>query len=119
MMVGNKIRKIFIIVCCLLLTACGKETSAETPNAQRPAVYVDGMLYYSTGYEAPKEELSIEVLGYISSVLSLSELPAKEGEANIPFEGAPYTSCGEGIAVKMDEVWILFVPTEPNVTSEP
>ncbi len=105
-------KRILIIICCMLLTACGKETSVETPNAQRPSIYAGGALYSSTGYEAPAEELSTEVLGYISSVVSLSELPEKDGEANIPFEGAPYALCGEGIAVKMDEVWTLFLPAE-------
>ncbi|MBQ8821417.1 MAG: hypothetical protein IJZ82_02130 [Lachnospiraceae bacterium] len=105
-------KRILIIICCMLLTACGKDTYVETPNSQRPSINVGGTIYHSTGYEAPKEELSAEVLGYISSVVNLSELAEKDGEANIPFEGAPYALCGEGIAVKMDEVWTLFLPAE-------
>lgn len=69
---------------------------------------VDDTLYYSTGNEITAEIEESDFLGRIMSPCSISQLPTQNGQANIPFEGAPYAQYEDGIVVLIDEEWTLF-----------
>lgn len=103
----------FLILCVplLLFVGCGAKESKDTPdtpNAKPPAIMVNSTIYYSTGKEIVIEIDESEFLGHISSVISIAKLPSEDGQANIPYEGAPYAKYQEGIVVLMDDVWIFF-----------
>ena len=82
--------------------------TAETPNAQPPSIMMDNILYYSTGNEISIDIDEADYLGRITSVVKITQLPTENGQANIPFEDAPYAKYEEGLVVLMDEKWILF-----------
>ena len=69
---------------------------------------VDQIIYYSTGRAIRLDVSEDAYLGKITSVVGISELPTKNNQANIPYDGAPYARYLEGLAVLMDEEWIFF-----------
>ena len=106
-------RKIFVFIlscACLIcfLAGCTVQSHPSTPNALSPAILVDDALYYSTGKAITVEIEKSDFLGRITSPCLISQLPTQDGQANIPFEGAPYATYEDGIVVLMDEEWTLF-----------
>ncbi len=106
------VRLLLIVSCVYLIlfgaVGCDKKDVAETPNAKPPSIMVDNVLYYSTGKEIPAEIDEADYLGRITSIVSISQLPTQNNQANIPFEDAPYAKYGDGIVVLMNEEWTLF-----------
>lgn len=104
---------------CLTFIGCGKtapdvtereEGMPDKPNVQVPCVVYQGVLYCTTG------ELILDVdvdesmiIGEITSVVDMTELPTKDGEANFGQVGMPYALVSEGLAVRIDNFWRLFV----------
>ena len=111
---------VFILLCaciiCLFVGCTAQNSTAQpdatappnAPNAGPPAIMVDDILYYSTGEEIPVEIDESEFLGRIISTVSISQMPTENGQANIPFEDAPYAKYEDGIVLLMDEKWTLF-----------
>ncbi len=106
------LRKLYVISCIILLFGVGgcgmKDPDPATPNAQPPSIMVNNTLYFSTGIAKSIEIDEAEYLGRISSVVNISQLPTENGQANIPFENAPYAEHEECLVVLMGKEWILF-----------
>ena len=94
------------------------------PNTPPPAFMLNDILYYSTGREIYIEVDEADYLGRTISS-SLSELPSKNGEANLVFDGAPYVKYKEGYAILMDtdldgtDEWIRYEAREPESELDP
>jgi len=84
------------------------DDSPASPNAGPPAIMVEDILYYSTGKEIPVKIDESAFLGRIASIVSISQMPTENGQANIPYADAPYSKYEDGIVVLMNEKWILF-----------
>ena len=101
---------ILILVCVLTLMACGanEQVAPETPNAMVPSIMYEGNLYRTTGKAIPAEVDDSAIVGEISSVVPLSQLPAKDGEANFGQNGDPYAITSDGLLVIMNHEWVIF-----------
>ena len=92
------------------------EATAPTDNSYdsnagdwRPAIMVDGQLYWSTG-----EILSaVEESAPLGTTTYTDGLPDQDGETNFAREGTLYIRTEEGVAVQMDGAWVLFLPEGP------
>lgn len=70
---------------------------------------IDDVLYYYTGREVPIEIDEESILEIITSTVSLTEMPAENGQPNMtPLLDCPYAKHEENIAVLMEETWMLF-----------
>lgn len=117
---------ILSILCILILAGCSKKEQIvpNTPNAMVPSIIYQGNLYRTTGKPIPAEVDESAIVGEISSVVPLTQLPAKEGEANFGEIGVPYAITIEGLLVKMNDEWVIFElyeaekaeATEENIT---
>lgn len=100
-------------------------SSEEIPNdACPPCMYWDGK-YYCKDNKIDAEEVSPNKLGEITEVVSLSEMPKKHGQSNVPVipvgaEIYPMLD-GKDLAMYVDGVWwrllyqeesMLFLSTE-------
>ena len=90
--------------------ACGanEQAAPETPNAMVPSIMYEGNLYRTTGKAIPATVDESAIVGYISSVVPLSQLPSNEGEANFGEDGDPYAITSDGLLVIMGHEWVLF-----------
>ena len=88
------------------------EVAPDTPNAMVPSIVYEGNLYRTTGKQIPATVDESAIVGYISSVVPLSQLPANEGEANFGEVGDPYAITSDGLLVIMDHEWVLFELSE-------
>ncbi len=94
------------------------------PNTPPPAFMLDDTLYYSTGREIYIEVDEADYTGRTISI-SLSELPSKNGEANLVFDGALYVKYKKGYAILMDtdldgdDEWIRYEAREPESELDP
>ncbi len=86
----------------------GAARGADTPNALVPALMVNGTLYRTTGTQLPVEPDDSAILGYVSSVVPLSQWPETEGQANFGGPDAPYALTEDGLIVLTDGEWTLF-----------
>lgn len=77
------------------------EVTPDTPNAMVPMIVYGGKLYRTTGKQIPAEVDESAIVGRISSVVSLSQLPSNEGEANFGEVGDPYSITSDGLLVIM------------------
>ena len=84
------------------------EVTPVTPNAMVPSIVYEGNLYRTTGKQIPAEVDDSAIVGRISSVVSLSQLPSNEGEANFGEVGDPYARTSDGLLVIMGHEWVLF-----------
>ena len=84
------------------------EVTPDTPNAMVPSIVYEGNLYRTTGKQIPAEVDDSAIVGCISSVVPLSQLPSNEGEANFGEVGDPYAITSDGLLVIMGREWILF-----------
>lgn len=84
------------------------EVTPDTPNAMVPSIVYEGNLYRTTGKQIPSEVDDSAIVGYISSVVPLSQLPSNEGEANFGKVGAPYAITSDGLLVIMGHEWVVF-----------
>ena len=84
------------------------EVTPDTPNAMVPSIVYEGNLYRTTGKQIPATVDESAIVGYISSVVPLSQLPSNEGEANFGEDGDPYAITSDGLLVIMGHEWVLF-----------
>jgi len=101
-----------MILLCLLLASCGAGYGVESDYPA--AIMVDGVTYTSTTREIPAEIDESAILGYANSYAD--GMPKKDGEINFNSElGNAYARCEGGIAVLIDNEWVLFeVKDEPK-----
>ena len=83
---------------------------AETPNTLPPTIFTDGMRYVSTGRTMPAEIDPSAIIGRVTGVVHGSQQPTEEGVINFPAPDALYARVADGIAVLIEEEWVLFVP---------
>ena len=84
------------------------EVVPDTPNAMVPSIMYEGSLYRTTGKAIPTEVDESAIVGEISSVVPLSQLPTKDGEANFGQIGDPYDITSDGLLVIMNHEWVIF-----------
>ena len=84
------------------------EVTPVTPNAMVPSIVYEGNLYRTTGKQIPATVDESAIVGRISSVVPLSQLPSSEGEANFGEVGDPYAITSDGLLVIMDHEWVMF-----------
>ena len=84
------------------------EVTPDAPNAMVPSIMYEGRLYRATGKAIPAEVDESAIVGEISSVVPLSQLPTKDGEANFGQIGDPYAITSDGLLVIMNHEWVLF-----------
>ena len=101
---------IVALICVLTLAGCDtkEQTAPNTPNATIPSLVYKGNLYRTTGKKIPASVDETAIVGYISSVVPLSQLPSNEGEANFGEVGDPYALTSDGLIVSVDNQWTIF-----------
>ena len=88
------------------------EVVPDTPNAMVPSIMYKGGLYRTTGKAIPAEVDESAIVGEINSVVPLSQLPTKDGEANFGQIGDPYAITSDGLLVIMGYEWVIFERSE-------
>lgn len=84
------------------------EVTPDAPNAMVPSIMYEGILYRTTGKAIPAEVDESAIVGEIGSVVPLSQLPTKDGEANFGEVGDPYAITNDGLLVIMNHEWVVF-----------
>lgn len=84
------------------------EITPDAPNAMVPSIMYEGILYRTTGKSIPAEVDESAIVGEIGSVVPLSQLPTKDGEANFGEIGDPYAITSDGLLVIMNHEWVIF-----------
>lgn len=84
------------------------EVTPDVPNAMMPSIMYEGILYRTTGKAIPAEVDESAIVGEIGSVVPLSQLPTKDGEANFGEIGDPYAITSDGLRVIMNHEWVIF-----------
>lgn len=101
-----------------------QEESSDTPMAKDggvkwalpPMIMVEEKLYMDLYIPNPLITVDDDqVLGYISSVVNITNVPEQNGEANYDVLGAPYArwrddNCPDAVIIYYDEVWHVLVP---------
>ncbi len=88
------------------------EPEPEVPNTMRPAIMIDGELYYVTLEKIKKSNIDLDSVSYVESVVDGTMYPKKDGEINFPCENAPYIREEDGVVIKINDSWILFKKDE-------
>ena len=83
-------------------------TAPEAPNARRPMLMVDGIIYLDTGKEIQTEIEDNQIVGTVQSTVEASAIPTQNGEGNFGSVGAEYARYEDGIVVKLDNKWFFF-----------
>ena len=84
------------------------DVTPDAPNAMVPSIMYEGILYRTTGKAIPAEVDESAIVGEIGSVVPLSQLPTKDGEANFGEIGDPYAITSDGLLVIMNHEWVVF-----------
>lgn len=84
------------------------EVTPDAPNAMVPSIMYEGIPYRTTGKAIPAEVDESAIVGEIGSVVPLSQLPTKDGEANFGEVGDPYAITSDGLIVIMNYEWVVF-----------
>ena len=97
-------KKILIIFLALtlLLSACVKENSCPY------AVMIDDKVYYYTDFIVAGDVDESAIDGYITSVVSVMEMPDENGEANMHILDAPYAFTDMGLVILVNNEWTVF-----------
>jgi len=91
------------------------------PNVCPPSVMINGKMYRDWSLQPlvePKEIGEEEILGYITSIVSISTIPTKNDEANYPNAlNAPYArwtheEYGEVYVIKYGYGWHILLPED-------
>ena len=90
------------------------EVTPDAPNAMVPSIMYEGSLYRTTGKAVPADVDESALVGEISSVVPLSQLPTKDGEANFGQIGDPYAITSDGLLVIMGHEWVIFEQSAPE-----
>ena len=81
-------------------------------GGHRPAIMVDGILYWSTGVPAAE---TVDEGGVRTATSYINTVPEMDGQTNFSQDlSARYAMTSQGLAVWMDEEWILFEPAAPE-----
>ena len=109
---------ILAALCIFLIVGCSKSEQGvpDTPNTMVPSIIYEGDLYRTTGKEIPAEVDESAIVGEISSIVPLTELPTKEGEANFGQIGDQFAITSDGLLVKMNHEWVVFELSEAGIT---
>ena len=94
------------------------DTNAPSPNTYLPQIKIDGTVYYLEGNENPGIEIAESTyLGEVLSTVPLSQQVTENGQVNFGVEaGTPYAKYGDGIVVRWNDKWVLFVKIAENNT---
>ena len=93
-------------------------SSSQSPDTYLPQIMHDSVIYYLSDTKVDIAVNLPEDAPRITSVVLLSELPDKNGQANFGEVGNPYILYGEGLLVLWNNSWEYFVPHElPNKES--
>ncbi len=88
----------------------------EEPNALPHAFLYNGVMYVLDetvdAYAGEIDESAI--LGSIRSEIISSEWPEEDGQVNFSAYGAPYAMTEDGLMIRIDFEWRLFVPIETS-----
>jgi len=108
---------IFIFTGCVLENKDSDETvlTPDSPNTLPPSVMLNDIIYINSGINISDEIEESKIIGYITSVVPLTEWPAKNGETNFAqLKDAPYAEYEDGIVVwwGYDVGWRLFRPRD-------
>ena len=116
---------LLIVLCAVLVRHRGSFTSdnsdndvepTSSPGSRSPSVMLDNVIYYDTGTIVSIDVSEDEYIGFITSVISITEMPYENGQTNISFmpslEGAPLVKYENGIALRKDIGWVYFEPSE-------
>lgn len=107
-----------LLIFLLLFSSCGGE-EAKNPNTWPLTIRVDGVNYYYKLNMA--EDYTVEdsqIMGYIISVVPITQGPAKDDEANFDNAlNAPYARYSDdeypdAILIPFGGCWHLFAPFE-------
>ena len=109
---------ILAALCILFIAGCSKNEHvvSDTPNTMVPSIIFEGNLYRTTGKEIPAEVDESAIVGEISSIVPLTQLPTKEGEANFGQTGDQLAITSNGLLVKMNHEWVVFELSEAGIT---
>ena len=109
---------ILAALCIFLIVGCSKSEQGvpDTPNTMVPSIIYEGDLYRTTGKEIPAEVDESAIVGEISSIVPLTQLPTKEGEANFGQIGDQFAVTSNGLLVKMNHEWVVFELSEAEIT---
>jgi len=113
----------FILLCIYaiyLIAGCAAQdltkrpdvpSTIPAPNTLPPSVMLDDILYISTGEKIPIKVDENEILGKITSSISLTEWPVENGQTNLELlNGTPYAKYENGIIVRWgtEDAWMIF-----------
>lgn len=123
-----------LLVVVLLCTGCGtgastvpqdKESNHSSTIGAPPdgicpkSVMIEGKMYYDQGVLG--EDVRVDedqIMGYITSIVSINTMPQQNNEANYPeVKDAPYarwndTEYGEVYVIRYDNNWHILLPAE-------
>lgn len=116
-------KKIVALALAMLMTTilfgCSNQEDEEEIEWVCPmTIMVDGKLYqYERAIDGMIEIDERQMIGYISSVVSITQLPEQDGEANYEILDAPYArwsdeSHEDAIIIFYNSQWHLFSPYE-------
>lgn len=89
-----------LLVCILtVMTGCGSKPDGIWPMA----IMVDGQLYLC--YDEIIETEDVEILGYITSTVEITQGPKEDDQANFPCLNQPYGMLEERMLIFYDDNW--------------
>ena len=88
-------------------------TPSEEPNPKHvPMIAYRGEVYGMHAEERPGEPDENAVYGTVTSVISISEIPKSDGQANFGSVGMQFAVTNDGLVVRYGNEWRLFVAIE-------
>jgi len=111
---------LFVLCAVMALAGCGRSqdapTAPTTPNTYLPTIMYDGKLYHLNSKGIVVDVDQAEIIGYVSSTVPLSQLPAENGQANFGDTDTPYAMTDLGLAVMFNSEWTLFSEDTNNAS---
>ena len=95
-----------LLLLALALGLAGCQGKDSAPSTCAPSVMYGGDIYCTTGKQMPGEVE--EILGRIASVVSPSQWPEEDGQANFDGLDSPYAMTSDGLVVLFENEWTLF-----------
>lgn len=84
--------------------------TTQSPNSYLPSIMINEQLYFYSGTKIDSENFGNDNYdGTIISIVSLSQRPNNNNEANIDVMDAPYIFYENGIALLWNNEWSYFV----------
>ena len=108
---------LFMTVVLISITGCSNtnqykttESMPESPNTKPPSIYVDGLVYTTTGETLPIE-VDPSVIQRVTRIIPGTEFPTEEGTINFPLNDGSYaliTEAEKYVVVSMEQEWVKF-----------